>query len=449
MSLSATIVGVATGSADGGVAIIRLSGPDALAIARRRVGSLPPPRKLARRRLRLGDAGDAGRNSSRNSSLSEDALVVQMPGPRSFTGEDVVEFHVHGGECNVASIVACFLASGAKAAGPGDFSRRAFANGRLSLDQAEGIAALIAAQTQSAVDQARRLVAGELGESVEVLRLRVGDLRAEVEANLDFAEDVEDADELRWAGEVDEFVATLTDWLRRFEYGRRARERVRIVLAGPPNAGKSSLFNALLGRSRSIVNAEPGTTRDYIEAELELGAYRALLVDTAGLREGIEGTIEGAGIALGREQISGGDLVLWVEAADSCSDAKAPEGLGDRLLRVESKRDLGQRRPQCIGVSTADQSGLEVLRQRLQEWIRGGELQPWIGLARHRDCAEEAMCALLEATELLRDQRGIELLAFQLAIAERRLAEVTGRSALGAVGEQVLERIFSRFCIGK
>ncbi|HFE47527.1 MAG TPA: tRNA uridine-5-carboxymethylaminomethyl(34) synthesis GTPase MnmE [Nannocystis exedens] len=449
VSSSATIVGVATGSADGGVAIIRLSGPDALAIARHRVGSLPPPRRLARRSLALDDPT----LRCDRSGPCEHALVVQMPGPRSFTGEDVVEFHVHGGERNVASIVACFIASGAKAAGPGDFSRRAFANGRLSLDQAEGIAALIAAQTQSAVDQARRLVAGELGANVELLRVRVGDLRAEVEANLDFAEDVEDADELRWAGEVGEFVATLGDWLRRFEYGRRARERVRIVLAGPPNAGKSSLFNALLGRERSIVNAAPGTTRDYVEAELQLGPYSALLVDTAGLREGIEGTIESAGIALSREQIGGGDLVLWVEAADSFSTATAisslPEKLGDRLLWIESKRDLGQRRPDWIGVSTANNTGLDALRRRLQAWIGGDEVQPWIGLARHRDCAEEAMCALVEASELLRDRRGTELVAFQLAVAERRLAEVTGRSALGAVGEQVLERIFSRFCIGK
>lgn len=445
MSSPATIVAVATGSADGGVAIIRLSGPGALAIARRRVGSLPPPRKLARRPLKLSDEGDLGAASA----CIEEALVVQMPGPRSFTGEDVVEFHVHGGERNVASIVACFLASGARAAGPGDFSRRAFANGRLSLDQAEGIAALIAAQTQSAVDQARRLVAGEIGASVEELRAGVGDLRTEVEANLDFAEDVEDADELRWAEEVGEFVATLSDWLRRFEYGRRARERVRIVLAGPPNAGKSSLFNALLGRSRSIVNAAPGTTRDYVEAELKLGSYSALLVDTAGLRESIDGTIEGAGIALSREQICGADLVLWLEAADSVSDAGALDGVGKNVLRIESKRDFGVRRPEWIGVSTANQTGLDALLRRLQEWISGGEQQPWIGLARHRECAKEAMLALVEAGELLRDRRGIEIVAFQLAVAERRLAEVTGRSALGAVGEHVLGRIFSRFCIGK
>ncbi len=445
MNSSATIVGVATGSADGGVAIIRLSGPDALAIARRRVGSLPSPRKLARRALRLSKESALGETSG----FAEDALVVQMPGPRSFTGEDVVEFHVHGGERNVASIVACFLASGARAAGPGDFSRRAFANGRLSLDQAEGIAALIAAQTESAVLQARRLVAGELGASVEDLRVGVGDLRTEVEANLDFAEDVEDADELRWAGEVGEFVATLSDWLRRFEYGRRARERVRIVLAGPPNAGKSSLFNALLGRTRSIVNAAPGTTRDYVEAELKLGAYSVLLVDTAGLREGIDGTIEGAGIALSHEQMCGGDLVLWVEAADSFSDTAPPDEVGQSALRIESKRDLGLQRPEWIGVSTTDPASLNTLRRRLQEWIGGGDQQPWIGLARHRECAEEAMLALVETGELLRHRRGIEVVAFQLAVAERRLAEVTGRSALGAVGEQVLGRIFSRFCIGK
>jgi len=438
VSALGTIVGVATGSADGGVAIVRLSGPSALSIARRRIGTLPPPRKLGRRRFVLGPGS------------VEDALVVQMPGPRSFTGEDIVELHVHGGERNVAEIVASLLADGARAAGPGDFSRRAFANGRLSLDQAEGIAALIAAKTDAAVEQARRLVAGELGAEIDSLCELVGGLRTEIEANLDFVEDVEGGDEARWSREIGGALATLRGWLRRFEAGRRARERSRVVLAGPANAGKSSLFNALLGRSRSLVHGTPGTTRDYVEAELEVGGRTMILVDTAGIRGGIVDGVESAGIIHSRQQIGGADLVLWVEAGD-CEAQDEGEGVDvdGESIRVESKRDLGCHRPGWIGVSTTTGEGLGALRARLERWSSGDGEEPWIGLARHRDRADEAMQALVEAQQIFARVEALELVAFQLAVAERRLAEVTGRSALGALGEDVLGRIFSRFCIGK
>lgn len=437
MSTPPTIVGVATGSADGGVAIVRLSGPTALAIARQRIGTLPPPRKLGRRRFVLGPGS------------VEDALVVQMPGPRSFTGEDIVELHVHGGERNVAGIVASLLAAGATAAGPGDFSRRAFANGRLSLDQAEGIAALLAAKTDAAVEQARRLVAGELGAEIDSLCGLVGNLRTEIEANLDFVEDVEGGDEARWDREISAVLETLRGWLRRFEAGRRARERSRVVLAGPANAGKSSLFNALLGRSRSLVHGAPGTTRDYVEAELEIGGRTMILVDTAGIRGGVDDGVESAGIIHSRQQIGGADLVLWVEAADRESQVGEAEAGEGESICVESKRDLGVRRHGWIGVSTSTGEGLETLRGRLERWATGDGEVPWIGLARHRDRAEEAMEALVEAQEIFARVEPLELVAFQLAVAERRLAEVTGRSALGALGEDVLGRIFSRFCIGK
>lgn len=431
-----TIVGVATGSTDGGVAIIRLSGPQALAIARSMVGEkLPPPRYLGRRRLAL------------ESGTIEDALVVQMPAPRSFTGEDVVEFHVHGGARNVQEIVDALLTAGARAAGPGEFSRRAFDNGRLSLDQAEGIAALVSAQTRAAVEQARRLIAGELANGVETIARGVAELRTEVEANLDFAEDVGSADERRWAEEIAGFERTLTGWLGRFEAGRRARERPRVVLAGPPNAGKSSLFNALLGTARAIVAAQPGTTRDYVEASLDLDGVEVALIDTAGLRGAAGDAIEDAGIERSREQIGGGDLILWVEAADA--EEASERAQAGEVLFVENKRDRGARRDTWLGVSVATGEGIAALRQRLREWIGGDRQEPWIGLARHRDRVAEANAALVSATMLLEREEPIELIAFELAVAERRLAEISGRSALGALGEDVLDRIFSRFCIGK
>jgi tRNA modification GTPase len=437
-----TLVGVATGRPDGGVAIVRLSGPRAQALLEAvLVGRVPPPRRLARRRVRLGD-GEL-----------EDGLVVVMPGPASFTGEDVVELHVHAGERNVAAVVRALLEHGGRAAGAGDFSRRAFELGRLSLDQAEGLAAVIGAQTDAALAQARRLAAGELGRDVDAERRRLVALRAEIEANLDFPEDVDPGDLSRWTEVATERSAAVARWLDRFEAGRRARAKPRVVLAGPPNAGKSSLFNALLGRPRALVADQPGTTRDYVEADLELERHGCVLVDTAGLRDGAE-AVEQAGVALSRAQVEGADVVLWVEAADAeaSSDAVLVDASGSTVIRVESKRDRGARRPEWLGVSLRPgvaAEGLDPVREALLAWFRAGREQAWIGLARHRERAREALAALDEAREHLRDGERLELAAFALGIAEARLGEITGRSALGPVGEEVLAEIFARFCIGK
>jgi len=430
----ATIVGVATGTPDGGVAIVRLSGPRAEEIGRALYGEPPAARVLARRRLRL--SGDVD-------GVEEDALVVRMPGPGSFTGEDVVELHVHGGQRNVRSVVERLLMLGAVAADAGAFSRRAFEHGRLTLDQAEGIAALIAAQTDAALEQARRLVAGELGREVDGLVEQVHALRSEVEANLDFPDDVADEDLVRWRGEISGIARVLESWVGRFEASRRSRERARVVLAGPPNAGKSALFNALLGRARAIVSPLPGTTRDYVEAELRLGVAEVMLVDTAGLREARD-VLEDAGIARSREQIGGADLVVWVEAADT-EVLGPPAG---EVVCVENKRDLGMRRPGWVG-AVANVQGVEEVKAALDQWSEARGHAPWIGLARHRDRAADALAALAEAEGLLAAGGLLEVVAFQLGIVEQRLAEVSGRGMLGPIGEDVLRSIFARFCIGK
>ena len=245
-------------------------------------------------------------------------MVVVMPGPRSFTGEDVVELQIHAGVRNVEQVLEAVIAAGAIAAGPGEFTRRAFDNGRLSLDRAEGIAALIGAQTQAALEQARRLVAGELGREVEAVRERVELLRVEIEANLDFPEDVEARDLARFETEASRLTAEVERWLAGFERSRSARAKARVVIAGPPNAGKSALFNALLGQRRALVSTEAGTTRDYVEAEFVLARRELNLIDTAGLRDS-DNIVEVAGVELGREQIAGADVILWVEGAEQQS----------------------------------------------------------------------------------------------------------------------------------
>lgn len=431
-----TLVGVATGTPDGGVAIVRVSGPRASAVlAGLGVDDPPAPRRLVRRSLALA------------SGQQEDGLVAWMPGPRSFTGEDVVELHVHAGERNVRAVIEACLSSGATAAGAGDFSRRAFELGALSLDQAEGIAAVIGAQTDEALAQARRLAAGELGRGVEALREAVIGLRTEVEANLDFPEDVDDTHVQRWRGEVAEIREQLDRWLSGFEAGRRGRERARFVLAGPPNAGKSSLFNALLGRRRAIVADVPGTTRDYVEAEFGVGPHGAWLIDTAGLRGGA-GTVEAAGIEMSREQVEQADLVLWVEASDA-EPVERPD-LGPTVLEVETKRDLGMRRPEAIGVTLdGGADGVEDVEAALRAWFARDQDRAWIGLARHRDRAAEALGALGRAAELMAEDSALEIIAFELGVTEARLAAITGQTQLGPVGDEILTRIFSTFCIGK
>jgi tRNA modification GTPase len=340
-------------------------------------------------------------------------------------------------------VVAAVLGRGAVAADAGEFSRRGFEHGRLSLEQAEGIAALIAARTDAALEQARRLVAGELGRDVSRLAAEIHALRCEIEANLDFSEDVGAGDLQRWSGEISGFAATMRVWMGRFEAGRRARERARVVLAGPPNAGKSAVFNALLGRPRAIVSPVPGTTRDYVEAELTLEAHEVVLVDTAGLRQAMD-LIEDAGISRSRDQIGGADLVVWIEAADAPAVEEPVVG----EIRVENKRDLGCQRPVWVGASAAT-GEVEALRTALLAWVRSRTEQPWIGLSRHRDRVADSREALEDAAAVLANDGPLEIAAFQLGVAEQRLAEVTGRGTLGPISEDVLADIFSRFCIGK
>nr|MCH9684565.1 50S ribosome-binding GTPase [Deltaproteobacteria bacterium] len=404
-----TLVGVATGAPDGGVAVVRISGPRAVEIIGRMVRQVPSERRLEWRRIVVGD-GEV-----------EHGLVVVMPGPRSFTGEDVVELHVHAGAHNVQSVVDAVLDLGATAAGAGDFSRRAFELGRLSLDEAEGIAAVIGAQTDAALSQARRLAAGELGEHVQRQGQAVLVLRAEIEANLDFPEDVSLADVTRWRADAAACRAQVEGWLQRFEAGRRARTVARVVLAGPPNAGKSSLFNALLGRARALVADTPGTTRDYVEAPLSVGRHGCVLVDTAGLRDDA-GAIERQGVALSRSQVDGADVVLWIEAADAETTPMAAviDGCQAPVITVESKRDRGRRRDDWLGVSLPPGGpavGLDAVVEALARWFGDGRDAAWIGLARHRDRALEARDALDEALGHLEDDERLELAAFALGVA--------------------------------
>jgi tRNA modification GTPase len=427
-----TIVGVATGTPDGGVAIVRLSGPDADAIAVAIGARVDTPRLLQRRRLQIGES-------------EEDALVVRMPAPASYTGEDVVELHVHGGARNVEQIVAALVDAGAVAAARGEFTRRAFDAGRLTLDQAEGIAALVGAQTQTALDQARRLMRGEVGRAAAALSDRLVDLRAEIEARLDFPDDVDDVDRDRIVAHVEEVATELRRWVSRYAAGARARARPRIVLAGPPNAGKSSLLNALVEQPRAIVTPVPGTTRDVLEVETMLGGVEALVIDTAGLRE-VEEIVERIGVERAREQLACADLVLWLEPADGEAAERPVIANEVDVMEVETKRDLGVRRADRFGLSITDEASVARLRDELARRVMRDASDAWIGTLRHKELAADAVAELERATKL---RESPELMAFHLMAAAGRLAEIEGRDVSGPIGQDVLHRVFERFCIGK
>ncbi|MBK8480942.1 MAG: tRNA uridine-5-carboxymethylaminomethyl(34) synthesis GTPase MnmE [Proteobacteria bacterium] len=302
MSQPDTICALATPPGEGAVGIVRLSGPRATELLQRAAcGRTLRPRRMVR--VDLVDPATEAR--------IDEVLACVMPAPRSFTGEDVVEIYGHGGQLNLEALLALFIGLGARPAGPGEFTRRAFLNGRLDLTQAEAVAEVIGARSTRALQNAQALLGGALGREVRSLRARAVELAAELEARIDFAEELEALQPGRALVEGHrELIAALGRLVASYRRGRRLNGVV-VVLVGAVNAGKSSLFNRLLGSQRALVSAEPGTTRDYLEAEVEWDGLRVTLIDTAGEREGMS-ALERAGLALGLERARSADVVLQV-----------------------------------------------------------------------------------------------------------------------------------------
>ncbi len=429
---AATIVALASGRPPAAIAVIRVSGPAAIATITALVdGKLPPPRRLALRRI--VDPGDGASLDS--------AMVVVFPGPATATGEDLGELHLHGGQAVIAGVLAALLARpGVRLALPGEFSRRAFANGRLDLAQVEGLADLLAAETTAQRDQALALTSGALSRAAEAWRERCIGILAEAEAALDFGEDEADVaerlneaarDQLR--GLVTEIDALVADSGR----AARLRDGLTIAVSGPPNVGKSSIVNALAMRDAAIVTPVAGTTRDAIEVPIDLGGIAAMLVDTAGLRD-TDDPVEAEGIRRARARAAAADLVLHV------TDTPATT-LPDAGLLVVNKADLGVSAPAgALLVSATRGDGIGALRDHLVDWarsaVRPGE-PALLGHARHREAFAAAGAALAEAAE----SDDAVLRAESLRHAAAAFGTIAGRVGV----DDVLDRVFSRFCIGK
>jgi tRNA modification GTPase len=490
MYIADTIVALATAPGTGAVAIVRLSGPRAFEILRA-IFRLEHPGELAPRMLRLGDVVDPATGAS-----IDRAMAVAMPAPASLTGEDVVEIQCHGGTFIVRRIVALATGCGARLAEPGEFTRRAFLNGRIDLAEAEAIADLVSARSETALAQALAQLSGALSERVDALRKEVIAIRAHLEVEIDFSdEDIKLPSRREVAAEIERLIASVALLHDSFARGLLMRDGVRATIIGKPNAGKSSLLNLILGADRAIVTPIAGTTRDVIEDSVQLGPYALVLNDTAGIRDMASAdsdcvdTVERIGIE--RTMTSARDADLLIATFDS---SRALEAEDNALIRftanragiaILNKRDL----PAAVSETDLRNHGLELpilplsaihpedaapLRAELtkvietlvsnpspvtsgaspvisRERLGEGSATPHtssdvaISRGRHRDAFASALAALKNARASALAPMPPEIVAVDISAAADALGSITGEVS----SEDVLDAIFRDFCIGK
>ena len=425
MQLGDTIAALSSGRPPAAIAVIRTSGPVAKAAAEALAGALPAPRQAMLRTLR----------DPRTGVELDSALLLRFDAPHSTTGEDIVEYQCHGGRAVVAAVLDALTSLGLRQAEPGEFTRRALANGRIDLTEAEGLADLLEAETESQRRAALALAGGALSRQVDIWQSRILDLSARTEAAIDYVGDEDETATDTGALRADAFAlaAELGTWLAR-PRTERLKDGIRVVVAGPPNAGKSSLVNALAGSNRAIVTDVAGTTRDSIEVPLAIDGIPLLIVDTAGLRD-TNDPVEGIGVARAYFETERADILLW---------------LGDRqgapshanLLIVHSKSDLGMLDPAVVlNVSAVTGAGIPQLLGVLGTAARG--LLPVDGeVALNRRQAE----AVSEAEACLRAPP-VDLLLFAETMRSVRSVfdRLTGRAGV----EDAIDALFLRFCLGK
>lgn len=427
MSAPDTIFALSSGAPPAGVGVIRVSGPAAREALLALAGRVPEPRRASLARLRDADG-----------ALLDEALVLWFPGPNTATGEDLAEFHGHGGRAVIAAVEAALAAlSGLRRAEPGEFTRRAFANGRIDLAEAEGLGDLLSAETELQRAAALANAGGALSRQVEGWRERVLGLSAEVEGVLDFSDEEDSADLPEcFTWNIAALAGELGEWLAR-PRSERLGEGYRVVLAGPPNAGKSTLFNALVESEAAITSPIAGTTRDVIERSVAIGGVPFTFVDTAGLREQVEADeIEAIGIARAEAELARADLVLWL----------GPEGEGpEGAWEIAAQSDREGFAPKACGtvLSAETGEGISALKKALVETARMALPKPGEAALNARQHAR-----LAEAVEALEAARG---LADPLLVAEelRRVRLAFDRLVGRATTEDMLDTLFGRFCIGK
>ncbi|MBA3500793.1 MAG: tRNA uridine-5-carboxymethylaminomethyl(34) synthesis GTPase MnmE [Deltaproteobacteria bacterium] len=430
-----TIAAIATAAGVGGVGIVRLSGPRAIEIAQETFGA-----ELSRE-VHVGWARDL------RGERIDQVLAFAMRGPKSFTGEDVAELHGHGGAQNLSKLLASVVERGARIAAPGEFTRRAVANGKLDLLRAEALLEVIHAGSDRAWRLAQENLAGQLGAYVGGLEGRALRVLAEIEGSIDFPEDDLQTQEAAWVEtELEAVRAGCAQLADSFGHGRATSHGITTALVGPVNVGKSSLLNALVGTERALVAAEPGTTRDWLEVQTTWSGIAVTLIDTAGRRENAD-SVERRGIELGEQRVTAADVVLVVnDGSATWDDGARYEG---RAIVVRSKADLGGEMRGALATSSTTGQGLDDLRARVLS-VAGvaeteGSEHAVVTTARQQALAAGARDAFAAALEVWRAKRPPEVLAVELRLGAQTLAQLRGVE----VGERVLDEVFARFCIGK
>jgi tRNA modification GTPase len=450
-----TIFALSSGRPPAAIAVVRVTGPRAGVALEKLIGRLPEPRKAALARVRDPASGE----------IIDEALALWFPTPRSETGEDVAELQLHGGQAVIAGVLnALGRIEGCRPAEAGEFTRRAFENGRLDLTAVEGLADLIAAETQAQRRLAFRQLKGLIGDRAEVWRRRLIEALALVEARIDFSDEADVPEDLvgpalHAAQQLrDEIAGVLADGRR----GERLRDGLVVAIAGPPNAGKSTLLNRLARREAAIVSPHAGTTRDVIEVHLDLYGYPVTLLDTAGIRDSAE-PVEQEGVRRARERAAAADLVLWViePSADGLAANGYPENLANaEIWLIRNKVDLADAssyaetaehcNSECkftLSISALTGQGFEALSAALSAYAKAyfaSTEAAVITRARHRHALEETVAALDRA--LARNHStDEELIAEELRSAATTLGRLTGRVDV----EDILDVIFRDFCIGK
>lgn len=444
-----TIAAVATPPGRGGIGIVRLSGPASAAIAQALLGKLPTARRATHSLFRAADG-----------SAMDDGLALFFPAPHSFTGEDVLELHGHGGAVVMDMLLARVVELGARLARPGEFSERAFLNDKLDLAQAEAIADLIDSGSTQAARAALRSLQGEFSARIHALVETLVELRAYIEASIDFVD--EEIDFLT-AGKVVERVRSVLTQIDAVQHtakqGRLLRDGMTVVIAGRPNAGKSSLLNRLAGCDAAIVTEVPGTTRDVLREHIHIDGMPVHVIDTAGLHDSAD-LVEQEGMRRTWEAIATADRVLLivddyvgVSAEDIAIMAKLPAQLPVTVVR--NKIDLTGRpggvitnaETCALNISAHTGAGIDALRAHLTECIgyTGTEASGFSARRRHLDALSRAHTHVAAGLQQLQHSSSSELLAEELRLAQQALAEITGEFS----NEDLLTRIFSSFCIGK